>query len=464
MKKYTVHRSIHKLSANILATAVTALLTMGTHSLHAQNTKYGTGALQNNGGNYNSAFGAAALYYNSSGYYNTAVGANALKSNSSGSSNTATGASAMYNNTTGSYNTANGYSVLIYNNTGMSNTGTGYAALYYNTNGSENTANGYAALYVNSTGRSNTADGYFSLFSNTTGNTNTALGYYALACNNVGSDNTATGGFSLYANTGGTKNTASGYYSMYSNTTGSHNAALGYLAMYYNRTGIQNTAVGAYALNYNVSGNYNIGIGWSAGYVTTGSDNIMIGNLGVSGENGTIRIGTQGRQLNTYVAGIHGATSAAGVAVFVNNQGKLGTLTSSRKYKTDIADMDKASDAILALRPVTFKYKPELDNEGIPQFGLIAEEVAEVCPELVAHDEKGDIYTVRYEAVNAMLLNEFLKQDKHLQSQIGSTAEQERKLSAQERTIAQQQQQIEALTQKLNDLSRMAGQMKQRVD
>lgn len=466
MKKSSSHRSIRKLPACMLASAVTALLALGADSAQAQsNTRYGASALPANNGSYNSAFGWATLYKNTTGAYNTAAGGGALYSNTSGAWNTATGVWSLFYNTTGTNNTATGYAALQSNTTGGSNTATGYAALYWNSSGFGNTATGYEALNKNTTGGSNTATGYRALYLNTTGSSNVAIGSYAMGGgSNTGNVNTATGDFSLYSNTVGTKNVASGYCAMYANTSGEANAALGYLALRFNQTGIQNTAVGAYALNYNVSGSYNIGVGWSAGYNTNGSDNIVIGHIGVPNENATIHIGTQGRQTAAYMAGIHGATAASGVGVFVNNQGKLGTLTSSRKFKTDIADMDKASDAIHSLRPVTFRYKPEYDSVGVPQFGLIAEEVAEVNPDLVARDEKGDIYTVRYEAVNAMLLNEFLKQDKHLQSQIGTTEEQERKLAAQEKTIAKQQALIETLGKQLGELSRMAEQIKHRVD
>lgn len=464
MKKSIVHRPHRRLQASMLASAMSALLALTADPVSAQvNTRYGAGALQANGGSYNSAFGFNALYTNTSGSNNTAIGGAALYFNRSGQANTAAGSWALYSNTSGHYNTATGHAALYLNTTGGLNTGTGFAALYWNSTGSENTAHGFESLNKNTTGYTNTADGYRALYLNTTGNWNTAVGAWALA-NNNGSDNTATGHSALYSNTSGGSNTASGNYAMYSNTTGNQNASIGFRSMFYNQHGVQNTAVGAYALNYNVSGNYNIAVGWSAGYVTTGFDNIVIGNLGVYGENSTIRIGTQGRHTSAFMAGVHGATVAGGVGVVINNQGKLGTTTSSRKFKTDIADMNHASDALLSLRPVTFKYKPELDREAIPQFGLIAEEVAEVSPDLIARDEKGDIYTVRYDAINAMLLNEFLKQDKSLRGQAGATDEQERKLAAQEQTIAKQQEQIKVLSQQLAELSRMAEQVKHKVD
>jgi hypothetical protein len=190
------------------------------------------------------------------------------------------------------------------------------------------------------------------------------------------------------------------------------------LALYTNIAGNNNTALGAYALAAN-SGTNNIAIGYFAGQALTfGSNNIAIGSDGGSGESDTIRIGKNSDQTATYIAGIAGQTvGAGGTTCYVDNDGKLGVFLSARRFKTDIADMAAASEALLALRPVTFHYKPELDKTGIPQFGLVAEEVVKVNPDLVTHDAKGDIYTVRYEAVNAMLLNEFLKEHRKVEEQ-----------------------------------------------
>ena len=173
--------------------------------------------------------------------------------------------------------------------------------------------------------------------------------------------------------------------------------------------------MGFNAVNAN-NGSNNIAIGKDAGLMTSSgaSNDIYIGSVGAA-ENNTMRIGTAGTQTATFIAGINGVTlSPAGAAVFVNSNGQLGTVNSSRRFKTDIKPMDDASDVLLSLKPVTFHYKPEIDAKAIPQFGLIAEEVAEVCPDLVIRDEKGEIQTVRYEQVNAMLLNEFLKQHKRI--------------------------------------------------
>jgi hypothetical protein len=251
-----------------------------------------------------------------------------------------------------------------------------------------------------------------------------------------------------------------------SNVTGTANTATGWHALKSN-TGHGNTAIGFFALNDNTTGSSNIAVGRSAGRsLTTGSNNIDIGNIGVAAEGNTIRIGTD--QQATYIAGISGKTATAGAAVFVTASGKLGTVTSSRRFKKDIADMNAASEALLALRPVTFRYKPELDKDGIPQYGLVAEEVAEVNPDLVLRDENGEIYTVRYEAVNAMLLNEFLKEHRKVQELKSTAAKQEATIAELKKdfraTVAQltsrleeQQSQIQKVSAQL-ELSRSTPQ------
>jgi len=192
--------------------------------------------------------------------------------------------------------------------------------------------------------------------------------------------------------------------------------------------------------------------------LTNGSNNIDIGAPGTAGESAKIHIGKQGTQNGTFIAGIFGVTMT-GSPVVVNSSGKLGVSgTSSIRFKKAVKPMDKASEAILALKPVTFRYKEEIDPEGIPQFGLVAEEVEKVNPDLVARDEDGKVMTVRYEAVNAMLLNEFLKEHRNV-------AQQESTIAELKTTVAQQQKQIEALTatvQKVSDqvaLSKPAPQL-----
>ena len=298
--------------------------------------------------------------------------------------------------------------------------------------GNLNTANGSQALYSNTTGHQNTANGYQALFSNTTGYYNTANGYQALLSNTEGTYNTANGYQALYSNTTGFDNTANGFQALYSNTIGSVNTANGWQALLHNTTGGGNTANGFEALKNNSTGSSNIALGTDAGFsLTTGDFNIDIGNLGVAGEASTIRIGDS-NQSATFIAGIYGATASGGAAVYVNSGGQLGTLTSSARFKQNIKPMDKASEALFALKPVNFRYKQDFDPDRAQRFGLIAEDVEKVNPDLVTRDGEGKVNTVRYEAVNAMLLNEFLKEH--------------RKVEQQEATIAQLKKGMEVLT------------------
>ena len=247
------------------------------------------------------------------------------------------------------------------------------------------------------------------------GGFNTAEGTGALFSLDGGAYNTAMGSDALYSNTFGSFNTATGAAALNSNITGFNNTATGVDALSYNETGGGNTATGFQALAGN-TGSGNTAIGAGAGRsLTTGDNNIDIGNNGMGGESNIIRIGTQGEQTNTYIAGIFAVSVPNGLGVVVDSTGHLGTVASSQRFKDAIKPMDKASEAILALKPVTFHYKKELDPEGISQFGLVAEEVEKVNPDLVARDADGKVYTVRYDAVNAMLLNEFLKEHRKVE-------------------------------------------------
>ena len=314
----------------------------------------------------------------------------------------------------------------------------------------QNTAEGDNALFSLTTGFDNTAIGYRALFSNTS-SANTAIGAAALYSNTTGNNETATGFAALFSNTIGLYNTAYGSNALYFNTTGNNNTASGESALVSNTTGGNNTANGAVALAFNTTGGRNIALGSLAGFnLTTGSNNIDIGNEGVAGEANTIRIGTIGTQTATFIAGISG-TAVTGAAVVVGANGQLGVAPSSQRFKDEIKPMDKASEALLALKPVTFRYKHELDPNGIAQFGLVAEEVAQVDPDLVVRDAEGKVFTVRYEAVNAMLLNEFLKehrkveeQERKVQQQDATVAELKSTVAKQEAIIAQQQKGFES--------------------
>jgi uncharacterized coiled-coil protein SlyX len=301
----------------------------------------------------------------------------------------------------------------------------------------------------------NTAEGRSALFSLTTGEFNTAVGYLSLGENTTGGFNTANGALALHDNDTGNNNTANGYAAIRANTTGIGNTATGAGALTFNTTGDHNTANGVSALFSNDTGNNNTAVGYRAGSdQTTGSNNVYIGAgmTGVAGESNTIRIGRN--ITDTFIDGINGATASGGAAVFVVGEGgKLGTMTSSARFKDEIKPMDKASEAILALKPVSFRYKKEVDPQRVAQFGLVAEDVEKINPDLVIRDAQGRPQTVRYEQVNAMLLNEFLKEHRTVQEQKATIAQLKSTDAKQEATIAKQQKQIEALTAGLQKVS-----------
>ena len=360
--------------------------------------------------------------------------------------NTAEGHLALANLDTsaGLYNTAVGIYSLLSITDGDFCTGVGAGALFSNT-ANENTATGAGALFSNTTGDRNTANGTFVLFNNTTGDSNTAQGFQALLQNTTGALNTASGRETLISNTTGFENTAMGAVALQSNTTGNDNTATGFAALNGNTTGKLNTAIGVGCLASS-TGDLNIALGFGAGAnLAAGDNDIDLGSIGVPSEANIIRIGTpvavtdpfgvlHPAHTATYIAGIRDADASGGDAVFVTTDGKLGTMNvpSSERFKDEIRSMDKTSEVILALNPVKFRYKKELDPNGVPQFGLVAEEVKKTAPDLVKRDRDGKLQTVRYDAVNAMLLNEFLKEH--------------RKVERLEATIARQQEQIEALT------------------
>ena len=381
-------------------------------------------------GIYNSGFGIFALLSNGAANFNTGVGAGALLVNTA-DSNTATGAGALLSNTTGPDNTANGAFALFSNTTGSFNTATGFQALE-NSTGDRNTANGADALLSNTTGAENTADGNNALRNNTSGGPNTAVGAEALSSNTTGADNTAIGWSALFSNTTGTFNTATGFQAL-ENSTGDRNTANGADALLSNTSGIQNTADGNNALRNNVSGSGNVALGAEAASGVTTANNVICIGANVAGND---------VDNSCYIGNIFGDTSSGGTAVFVNSNGRLGTTTSSRRFKDSIKPMDQASEALFALKPVTFRYKKEVDPQRIPQFGLVAEEVEKVNRDLVVHDKEGKPYSVRYEQVNAMLLNEFLKEHNTVQ-------ELRKELGALTATVKDQAVQIEKVSARL---------------
>jgi hypothetical protein len=327
-------------------------------------------------------------------------------------------------------NTAEGQAALLSLTSGGFNTAIGWLSLRSVTIGSYNTAVGAGTLVAN-TGDQNTATGVGALLSNTSGNGNTAHGALALLSNATGLDNTAVGLAALRSNTGGqfpqgSQNTAIGSVALVDNTTGYLNTALGMFALHFNTTGTANTACGGAALEQNSEGDNNVALGnLAGGNQTTGSGNVYIG----SG-----MVGAAGETNRTYIRNVYSSVASARI-MYVDSDNRIGTLSSSRRYKEEIKPMDKASEALFALKPVTFRYKKEIDRSQVRSFGLIAEEAADVSLDLITRDEQGKPQTVRYEAVNAMLLNEFLKE--HCKNE------------EQEVTIAQQQEEIEALKAEL---------------
>lgn len=277
--------------------------------------------------------------------------------------------------------------------------------------GTDNSAFGFNALHSNGSGTDDTATGFGALANNTSGPNNTATGFEALTNNTIGSDNTATGAEALFVNSTGSLNTAVGFFALSSNNSGGDNTGIGSASLYFNTLGNKNTAVGEFALVDNTTGSNNIGVGQGAGLeVTSGSYNIEIGNFGTSSDTGVTRIGTSGQQTSFFAAGINGV-QVSGVPVYIDGNGQLGTINSSIRFKEDVHDMGDASSRIFLLRPVTYRYKQPYDDGSKPiDYGLIAEEVAKVYPDMVVKGADGQIQTVQYQKLTPMLLNELQKQ------------------------------------------------------
>jgi hypothetical protein len=367
----------------------------------------------------------------SDGFGNTGMGTGALidvapSTGFNGTNNTAAGYNALDGNTIGHDNAAFGSWAMADNTTGADNTAVGSGALLRNTTGSNNTAIGNVALYRNTTGGNNTATGIVALGNNTTGGQNTATGEQALLWNMTGDENTASGFQSLFYNVDGSRNTASGAFSLERNTSGIHNSAFG-----------------ANALSSNTTGSDNIAVGFHAGYgLATGSNNIEIGNPGDAADgntanSGVIRIGTQtpvALQTNTYIAGIYDNTSVSGLAVIIDANGQLGTVKSAERYKTAIAPMGSSTERLRELRPVTFRYKN--DAQGTLRYGLVAEEVANLFPELVIRDGQGRADGLRYDELAPMLLNEMQREQAAIAAQDQKIASLERQLAGMQAALA----------------------------
>ena len=347
-------------------------------------------------------------------------------------------------------NTAEGQDALLHLTTGVENTAVGFLSLKTNTTGSYNTAIGSGTLLANRAD-GNTATGTFALLNNTFGWLNTANGALALFSNDDGIGNTAVGYSARFSNVRGGGNTAFGSNALSGNTSNS-NTAIGVRALERDTTGYVNTAIGSYALQCldTPAGSNNIALGYFAGgNVINGINDIFIGNIGPLGEDtdeNTIRIGTQvtatdvhgfthNRHVATYIAGISEA-GVSGAPVLVSADGQLGIALSAVRFKEAIKPINTASEAIFALNPVTFRYNEQFDPKRVPQFGLVAEEVEKVNPDLVRRDRDGKLQTVRYDAVNTMLLNEFLKEHRKLEDLQAMVAQQRKESDGHRRTTA----------------------------
>jgi len=382
--------------------------------------------------------------------FTTAEGTNALKNLTSGAANTAVGWYSLFTNNSGSYNTAIGAATLLFN-TSDSNTAVGTAALLFNTGGSNNTAVGTGALVNNLIGVDNTAIGYQALSNNNeggvnnTGTLNTATGSQALSSNTTGRFNSGFGAQALFNNVIGEDNCAFGHVALYNNVNGFANSAFGRNTLLNNIDGQQNSAFGNSALVNNVHGDQNTAIGVAAGGTIDGNGNVCIGAFvqGEAGVNDTTYI----RNVNTLVQPI--AMGTDGVTVRLSD-GRLGHGISSRRYKQDIKPMEEASEALYALKPVTFHYNKEIDPMQMLDFGLIAEEVAEVNPELAVRDGGGKISNYRRDAINAMLLNEFLKAHRKIEEQAATIAQLKADGASQHAVISDLKKSLETVVLRLN--------------
>ncbi len=347
------------------------------------------------------------------------------------------------------FNTAEGDYSLFNLTTGQFNTAIGFNALRSNTTGNHNVAFGLNTLLFNTTGTGNMGVGGGCLRSNLTGNNNTAVGYQAMSANTV-SDNSAIGYQALFHNMTGTGNVANGFQAAFANAGGSYNTANGWLALPGNTSGIWNVADGAFALGNNDTGSYNVAVGVQAGLgITSGDRNTCLGTTTCGGTTTADNVvcvgwGAAGENISdrAYIPNIGQFAQASGGGVeFVTvrlTDGKLGHSLSSRRYKEDIKSMGDASELIYKLKPVSFRYKktPEQQSDNL-DYGLIAEDVAEIDPQLAIRNGKGQIESLRYLAVYNMMLNEFLKEH--------------RKVEAQQATIAELKSTMDVLTAQLKE-------------
>jgi len=376
--------------------------------------------------------GAQAITPSPDGCYpnfTTAEGCDALSLLSTGQGNTALGWRSLFSNAAGNFNTALGAGALVLSD------------------GSYNTAVGASALLLNTTGSFNDALGVQALFNNTTGGMNTAIGGAALFTNTTGHDNVAVGGGALIFNQTGSENTAIGRQALIDNTTADNNTAVGFQALNSNHTGHNNTAVGVGSLAQNMTGSLNTAIGDSAGTLINGDGNVCIGHL----------FGEADVSNSTYIANVGATAQPVGGTVFGvtvdSNTGKMGFAPSSRRYKEDIKPMDNFSEELFVLKPVTFHYKNQIDPKQRLDYGLIAEDVAEVNPELAIRNQKGEIESVNYGAIYAMLLNEFLKEHRAFVEEQRKVADQQQEIDRLKTELKEQR----SLIQKVSDRMELKG-------
>ena len=370
------------------------VLTITPSSTTAGNILKGASTFIHNAGTNNVFVGIDAGNLTVTGANNVGVGINALTVHTTGARNTAVGSAALSSNTIGSFNTAIGGLSLVSNVTTSGNVAVGYRTLQINVE-EQNVAVGFQAMALN-----------------TTGGANTALGYRSMEANTTGMENTACGQNTLISNISGNQNVAIGTHAMESNLTGSSNIGIGFDALGSLVSGSQNVSCGNVSLANITTGTNNIAVGFHAGENATlgDSNNIYIGNTGLAAESDTIRVGTAGTQTTCFVAGIRGVATgvADAIAVLIDSTGQLGTVSSSKDVKHDIEDMDDQSADVLKLRPVTFVYNGDASEKK--QYGLIAEEVDEIFPDIVVRNQEGNPETIQYHILPALLLNEMKKQ------------------------------------------------------
>lgn len=358
------------------------------------------------------------------------------------------------------FNTAGGTGALGANNTSASysNTAFGFRPLANNTSGNRNSAFGSEALTSNSSGSGNTAVGLWSMLKNTVGNFNTASGAGTLGNNISGLSNSASGGWSLFNNIGGNYNTANGFEALYNNLSGAANTALGYRSLYSEQSGSYNVALGTHALVKMQSGSSNLALGVKAGgNLISGNRNIYLGNPGLPIESDSIHIGNT-NHTRTFISGIRGKSTGLknAVLVVIDSNGQLGTVNSSERFKKDIRDMAGASQNLLKLRPVTYRYKQPAESGQEPlEYGLIAEEVAKIYPDLVAYGADGKIETVQYQKLTPMLLNELQKQAVIIKQQQAEIAS----LKTQTKVMEDLKQQVSALKAQVADFKALSARL-----